>query len=59
MAGGFEDVELVNRNLWYQDEARAELEAMKGKNRAALDAAFGTKDLESNIAISEKMVKVA
>ena len=31
---------------------------MKGKNRAALESAFGTGDLESNIAIWEKMLQV-
>jgi SAM-dependent methyltransferase len=48
-AAGFVDVTLVNRNLWYRDQARAELARLTGLGRAAFTELVGTEALESEI----------
>jgi len=48
-AAGFTDVTLVNRNLWYRDQARAELARFTGPGRAAFTELVGAKELAREI----------
>lgn len=48
-AAGFADVRTRNRNAWYREVARGELERLKGPQFAPVAAAVGTAYVEKNI----------
>ena len=55
-AAGFVDVKLVNRNLWYREEARAEIARLTGPNRAAFEQILGAEAVESQITTWKTML---
>jgi phosphoethanolamine N-methyltransferase len=55
---GFVDVKFVNRNLWYREEARAELARLTGPNRAAFEKILGAEAIEGQIATWTTMLPV-
>lgn len=55
---GFVDVELVNRNAWYREVARHELERLTGRERAHFADAVGAAELERQIGTWRAMVPV-
>ena len=55
---GFVDVGLVNRNAWYRDVARHELERLSGSDRARFEALVGVQELEVQIRTWTAMVPV-
>jgi phosphoethanolamine N-methyltransferase len=57
-AAGFADVKFVNRNLWYREEARAELARLTGPNRAAFEKILGAEAIDSQIATWKSMLPV-
>ena len=46
---GFDDVVIVNRNSWYREQARVELERLKGPLYAPVAAAVGADYVDKNI----------
>ncbi len=57
-AAGLVDVTFVNRNLWYRDEARAELARLTGPNRAAFEKILGAEAIDSQITTWKAMLPV-
>ncbi len=57
-AAGFVDVELRNRNAWYRDVARHELERLTGSERDRFVDAVGADELAHQIATWSAMVPV-
>lgn len=57
-AAGFVDIELVNRNEWYREVAREELERLTGPDRGTFEAAIGPHELERQIRTWQAMVPV-
>jgi phosphoethanolamine N-methyltransferase len=57
-AAGFVDVELVNRNEWYREVARHELERLTSSEREHFEAVIGTDALNRQIATWTAMVPV-
>lgn len=57
-AAGFADVDLVSRNIWYAQQARAELALLTGPERVALEAAHGADLVADNIATWTAMIRV-
>lgn len=57
-AAGFTDIELVNRNRWYLQVARDELDRLSGVERDDFEAAIGTAELERQIATWTAMMPV-
>ena len=57
-AAGFVDVKLVNQNLWYREEARAEIARLTGPGRPAFDKTFGAEAISEQIAIWRAMLPV-
>jgi SAM-dependent methyltransferase len=57
-SAGFENVRLVNRNPWYAEVARHELDQMSGESYAELVERHGHDFVDHNIEIWEAMVKV-
>ncbi len=57
-SAGFVDIRIESRNAWYRDEARRELERMKGPWRAGAEAELGAEFVAHNIEIWERMVPV-
>jgi ubiquinone/menaquinone biosynthesis C-methylase UbiE len=55
---GFTDVATTNRNAWYRQAARAELERLKGPVGAAAAAVVGQDFVNQNITIWERMIPV-
>ena len=55
---GFADVAVRDRNPWYRDVARAELEALKGPLYGKVADAVGSAYVDKNIATWEAMQKV-
>jgi phosphoethanolamine N-methyltransferase len=55
---GFADVALVNRNEWYRQIARYELEALRGRLYEPAAAKLGREFVDHNIEIWEKMIVV-
>ncbi len=55
---GFVDVGLMNRNAWYRDVARHELERLSGSDRARFEALVGVLELEVQIRTWTAMVPV-
>ena len=57
-SAGFVDIELVNRNEWYREVARQELERLTGSERQRFEAVIGTEALNRQIATWTAMVPV-
>ena len=57
-AAGFELIELVNRNEWYREVARVELERFTGVERPRFEDAIGIEPLAKQIATWTAMVPV-
>lgn len=57
-AAGFADIELVNRNEWYREVARHELERLRGSERSRFEAVVGPDLLNRQIATWTAMVPV-
>jgi phosphoethanolamine N-methyltransferase len=57
-AAGFADVRLVNRNPWYREVAKAELERLSVTDRAAFEQMLGPEEVEAQIATWTAMVPV-
>ncbi len=55
---GFVDVVLVDRNEWYREVARHELERLTGSERARFEAVVGVEELEHQIATWTAMLPV-
>ena len=55
---GFVDIELVNRNEWYREVARHELERLAGSERERFEAVIGAEALNRQIATWTAMVPV-
>lgn len=55
---GFEDVAVKSRNAWYRDQARAELERLKGPVGEAAARIVGRDFVDENIAIWSRMIPV-
>lgn len=55
---GFTDIELVNRNRWYREMAKTELESMKGRLYDEAVRRLGRDFVDHNIAIWERMIPV-
>jgi len=55
-AAGFTDVTLVNRNLWYRDQARAELARLTGPGRAAFEEIVGAEEVDIQLTTWKTML---
>lgn len=55
-AAGFTDIEIVDRNEWYQQQARLERERMAGALYDGLAATVGTEFLDHEIEVWDKMI---
>lgn len=55
-AAGFVDIEIVDRNDWYRNEARAERDNMAGALFAGLESQVGREFLEHEIDVWDKMI---
>ncbi len=58
VAAGFEAVNLVNRNRWYLDVARSELEALRGPRRQEFESVAGHDLVAYNIETWRMMIGV-
>ena len=58
VAAGFEEIELVDRNEWYRELARRELERLTGSERGRFQAVIGADQLERQTATWTAMVPV-
>jgi phosphoethanolamine N-methyltransferase len=57
-AAGFVDIELANRNAWYREVARGELERLTSAERRHFEAVIGTDALNRQIVTWSAMVPV-
>lgn len=57
-AAGFEDIEFVDRNDWYRDEARRERDQLRGALYDGLESRVGAEFLEHEIDVWDKMIVV-
>lgn len=57
-AAGFTDIEIVNRNPWYRETARQELERLKGPLYETVSEAVGAAYVDKNIRTWTAMLKV-
>lgn len=57
-AAGFVDIELVDRNPWYREVARAELERLTGPERSRFEAVIGVTELARQVRTWQAMVPV-
>jgi len=55
-AAGFENIEVVDRNEWYRQQARQERDEMRGALYEGLNSQVGGEFLEHNIEIWDKMI---
>ena len=55
---GFTDIGLVNRNRWYLEEARRELDRLTGPDREAFDAVLGSEAIDDQIKTWRAMIPV-
>ncbi|MEM8595628.1 MAG: methyltransferase domain-containing protein, partial [Pseudomonadota bacterium] len=55
---GFVDVALVNRNPWYREQAKAELERLQGPERPEFEALLPDGDLEGQLTTWRAMIGV-
>jgi len=58
-AAGFVDIDIVDRNDWYRDEARREREQLRGALYDGLASQVGTEFLEHEIDVWNKMIVAA
>jgi phosphoethanolamine N-methyltransferase len=58
VAQGFTNLRIASRNAWYRQEARTELQRLKGTAGAAVAARVGQDFVDHNIAIWERMLPV-
>jgi len=57
-AAGFVDIEMIDRNPWYLEVARAELDRMRGPWRTEVERHLGKDFVDRNIGIWERMIPV-
>jgi len=57
-AQGFTDIRITSRNVWYRQEARAEVARMKCETGVRAAAVVGQDFVDQNIAIWERMIPV-
>lgn len=57
-AAGFEEVEVISRNAWYRQTARAELGRLRGPVGTAAAEVVGQDFVDQNIGIWERMIPV-
>ncbi|MFO1122019.1 MAG: methyltransferase domain-containing protein [Hyphomicrobiales bacterium] len=57
-AAGFSDIAITSRNAWYRDQARKEVEAMRGPLYARACAELGQDFVDHNIEIWDRMLGV-
>ncbi len=57
-AAGFEQISLVNRNAWYLETARGELDRLQGSERKGFEAAIGKAELAAQIETWKAMIPV-
>lgn len=57
-AAGFTEVEVISRNAWYRQTARAELDRLRGPVGAAAARVVGQDFVNQNIGIWERMIPV-
>lgn len=57
-ASGFMDIEIVDRNEWYRQEARRELENLTGALHRDLESTVGRQFLDRQVDVWEKMIVV-
>ena len=57
-AAGFEEVEVISRNAWYRQTARAELGRLRGPVGVAAARVVGQDFVDQNIGIWERMIPV-
>ena len=55
-AAGFEDIEIVDRNEWYRQQARQEREEVLGALYEGLNSQLGSEFLEREIDVWDKMI---
>jgi SAM-dependent methyltransferase len=55
---GFEQITTTSRNLWYRQQARAELDRLRGEVGRAAAAIVGQDFVDTNIGIWERMIPV-
>ncbi len=55
---GFVDLELVNRNPWYREQAKGELARLTGPERAKFDELLGAAEIDRQIATWRAMIVV-
>ena len=53
---GFVDIEVVDRNAWYRDEARVERDALRGQLYAGLESTVGREFLTHQIEVWDTMI---
>src|SRR5690606_14942152 len=57
-AAGFQAIETRSRNAWYRQQARVELDRLRGEDGARAEALVGADFLAQNIGIWERMIPV-
>ncbi len=57
-AAGFEDIRVIDRNAWYRQEARRELNNLTGALHADLASTVGKQFLDRQVDVWEKMIVV-
>ena len=57
-AAGFDQIEVISRNVWYRSAARAELERLKGPVGDAAAKTVGRDFVDENIGIWSRMIPV-
>ena len=57
-AAGFEDIKVIDRNAWYRQEARRELEKLTGALHAGLESTVGKQFIDRQVDVWEKMIVV-
>lgn len=55
---GFTDIRLVDRNLWYREQAKAELARLEGPERPEFEALLSPGELDSQLATWRAMIRV-
>lgn len=58
LEAGFVDVSVTSRNAWYRNQARAELERLRGPVGAAAARSVGQDFVDENIAVWSRMIPV-
>jgi phosphoethanolamine N-methyltransferase len=55
---GFAEIELVDRNPWYRDVARRELDLLQGSERRRFESVVGVEQVDRQIATWAAMLPV-